>query len=179
MGTGSEDTGHGPQGPSGGSTLSQSEIAAKRAALKAQLADLPPEVTDPVPPQNPGQPLQVIQNPVEASPVGAPEGATTVYYAPAQPGQQSQEEIDAADPNVNPNAPFSHWIHLADGTVRKALGTVTHWHENDDPGTPGIPVVTAIANPAYKPGAGDRATRLRAVLAELKALGVDLTDIGL
>lgn len=84
----------------------------------------------------------------------------------------------STDPNVNENAPFSHWLHLADGSVRKSLGVVTHWHENDDPKTPGIPIVAAVANPAYVQGAGDMKARVRSLLAELAGLtGIDLSNL--
>jgi len=126
--------------------------------------------------------------PLDSNAAGAPSSPGMTYQgqpvvspftgAVPVPQPQAVGAPDApADPNTDPNAPFSHWLHLADGKVIKALGTFTTWHENDDPRTPGIPVVASVANPAYVMGYGDVNSRRKSLIAELKALGFDLTDL--
>lgn len=36
---------------------------------------------------------------------------------------------------------FTHYVHLADGRVIKAIGSVTRWHDSDHPDDAGIPVI--------------------------------------
>lgn len=168
MGTGPDDTGHLPTGPSGGSLLSPAEQQAKINELKAQLAAAQAEA-DATPEDSPmtNQPAPVSASPASStSSMSLPPAAT-----PTDAGSATQPTAP------EPEGPFSHWLHLADGRVIKSLGTVTHWFE-DEADKLGQPVVAAIANPAYKPGEGDKNARVRAVLAELAALtGIDLSHI--
>lgn len=160
MGTGPDDTGHLPTGPSGGSLLSPAEQQAKINELKAQLAAAQAEADATDTPE---------------SPTPAPGEPPTVA-PPVQPSPTQAHQV-ANQTAPEPEGPFSHWLHLADGRVIKSLGTVTHWFE-DEADKLGQPVVAAIANPAYKPGEGDKNARVRAVLAELAALtGIDLSHI--
>lgn len=176
MGTGPDDTGHLPTGPSGGSLLSPAEQQAKINELKAQLAAAQAEAdaTDtpesPTPTATPAQPTATQFAPGDPN---APQYATPH----AAPGAFAPDPAPANQAAPEPEGPFSHWLHLADGRVIKSLGTVTHWFE-DEADKLGQPVVAAIANPAYKPGEGDKNARVRAVLAELAALtGIDLSHI--
>lgn len=158
MGTGPDDTGHLPTGPSGGSLLSPAEQQAKINELKAQLAAAQAEA------DATGAPAETVAQPAPSASPQTPDQPA----AGAPPANQAAPE---------PEGPFSHWLHLADGRVIKSLGTVTHWFE-DEADKLGQPVVAAIANPAYKPGEGDKNARVRAVLAELAALtGIDLSHI--
>jgi len=40
---------------------------------------------------------------------------------------------------------FTHWVHLANGEVKKTFGGVTRWHETDNPNDPGVPVIGVYA----------------------------------
>jgi hypothetical protein len=64
-----------------------------------------------------------------ATPVTAP--APVVVPAPAPV---------VTEPVADENA-FTHYIHLADGRVLKAMGFVTRWHDTDSPNDPGVGVV--------------------------------------
>lgn len=155
MGTGPDDTGHMPPGPSGGSLLSPSEQRAKISELRAQLAAL--------------ENAAGAESIAPATPPAPPAPAAAVTPPPAP----EPETAPAVTPEI-----FSHWLHLADGRIIRSLGTVTHWFDSDAPGSKGTPVVAAVANPAYRPGIEDRDATLRRVLAELAALtGVDLSHL--
>lgn len=153
MGTGPQDTGHTPPGPSGGSLLSPSEQRAKISELRAQLAAL--------------------ENTTDAESTAPATPAAAVTPPPAPEPETAPADAQAGAPEI-----FSHWLHLADGRIIRTLGTVTHWFDSDTPGSKGTPVVAAVANPAYRPGIEDRDATLRRVLAELAALtGVDLSHL--
>lgn len=187
--------------------LTPQELAQRRADLKAQLArlgDTPPDSAPAEQQPEPAAPLSAVDmlgqdaapiprfdpytgQPLDSPKPGADAGSGMTYQgqpvlspftgASAPRPLAVDRPAAPADPNTDPNAPFSHWLHLADGNVIKALGTFTTWHENDDPRTPGIPVVVSVANPAYIMGHGDVNSRRKSLIAELKALGFDLTDL--
>lgn len=122
-------------------------------------------------------PVTVLPRPVAPNPGPAPV-FSNVPPAPAPPAPEpAKGPVVVGSEQDTPDNPFSHWLHLADGRILKAMGTFTRWHDTDDPRDPGVPVVTSIANPNYAYGTGDITQRRRALLAELKALGFDLGDL--
>jgi hypothetical protein len=58
---------------------------------------------------------------------------------------------DAAPVVAKVATDFSHWIHLADGRVITAIGTMTKWFDSEDPKDKGIPVIGSYVNPSYVP----------------------------
>lgn len=190
--------------PDGGKTWlekppAQQDVAARAAEIRELIGALPPEArgqfgsaaqqpapaqpvyagpTQDAQPQYPAHGLDAWGNPVPLNrAAGAPQDAVPAGYGVA-PQDAVPAGAPSTDPNENHDLPFSHWLHLADGTVRRSLGVVTHWHPNDDPKTPGVPIVAAIANPEYQQGAGDVQARVRSLIAELAGLtGIDLSNL--
>lgn len=52
------------------------------------------------------------------------------------PPEETPEEREA---RIDKN--FTHYIHLADGRVKKAIGSVTRWHDSDAPSDKGTAVI--------------------------------------
>ena len=80
-------------------------------------------------------------------PMGTPETVDTSGYkfdpftgqpingntTPAATQEVQQEET--TDEN------FTHYVHLADGRVLKSRGSVTRWHDSDNPADTGVSVI--------------------------------------
>ena len=163
-----------PKAPAGGTLMTPAQIQERRAELQEQMAILnqltvPADIPTDNPPDAPARPVAAVnllephdeipaQYPIAPQPpVPVPAPADTPQDAVKEPGE------------------FSHWLHLADGRVVKSLGTYTQHFEDDNPLSRPIPVVASVANPNYQPGTGDVISRRKALIAELKALGLDLS----
>src|ERR1700726_26688 len=109
--------------------LRDQEIADLKAQIKTLMGMVPTAA------------VQVAENPTVAGveTAAAPIAEQVVSDVKTDVGPLVTEAEKAAE-----NA-FTHYLHLADGRVMKLAGTVTHWFDSDQPGTPGVPVVGVYA----------------------------------
>jgi hypothetical protein len=147
------------QAPAGGNSLEDPAVLAqRRAALKAELAALPPEDTIPVEEAA----VPVFTGPQDNQPVSRVVSTREVTPAPEPP---KAPPVSTA----KPTNPFSHWLHLADGRILESLGVYGTHYDTDELNAQGTPVVAALPNPNYTPG-GTLEERRARLMAELAAL---------
>lgn len=95
------------------------------ASLQAQLQQL--QATTPV---------ASLQSDVKAA-----EVAVAPVVRQVESDVKADASVAASDLKTAAENEFTHFLHLADGRVMKLVGTVTHWFDSDQPGTPGVPVI--------------------------------------
>lgn len=83
-------------------------------------------------------------------PMGTPETSEDAVSVPVDPykdfkfdpmtGKPLSTDTESAVAEPDENA-FTHYVHLADGRVIKALGSFTHYFESDDPNATPVHVI--------------------------------------
>src|SRR3981081_524580 len=111
------------QFPAGGNSLEDpAVIAQRRAALKAELAALPPEDALPV---------EDAVVPVSIAPQDNQSVSRVVDTRVVTPATETPKPATVNTAKVG--SLFSHWLHLADGRILESLGVYGTHFDTDDP----------------------------------------------